>query len=381
MSEFKTCFTRIKEVKEHGNADSLEVAVVYGFDVIIRKDAYKVGDLVLYVPIDAVLPADLESLLFTEGSKIKLHKSRVRQIRIRGRASQGMLVSVADVDQLMGLRGVKRNGLRFEEEHDYKEMLGVVKYEPPVPEFQKNLTEGRKKNANNPLFHSYNGLDNLKWFPDRFKEGEQVVIQEKLHGTNCRAGLLPTQANTLWKKIKKMFGLLPTHEFCYGSNNVELTGRDNHKGYYGENVYGKALKSVNAKNKLKPMEVIYGEIIGEGIQKNYDYGRKDKHFVLFDVKVFKEDGSFTWLNPEEVETFAQERGFDIVPVLHRGEFNAALAKELTKGNSVYCPTQKIREGVVVKSRYGYNDEYCSSSKRALKVISEEYLDKDNTDFH
>lgn len=381
MSEFKTCFTPIKEIKPHGNADSLEVAVVYGFDVIVKKDSYKVGDVVFYVPIDSVLPKDLENMIFPEDSKIKLHNSRVRQIRIRGRASQGMLISSEDIQKLLTSRGVNRKGLTFEQEHDYKAMLGIEKYEPPVPEFQKNLSAGRKKNNNNPLLHSYNGLDNLKWFPDRFKETEEVVVQEKLHGTNCRAGMLPTQANTLWKKIKKVFGLLPEFEFCYGSNNVELTNRDDHKGFYGENVYGKTLKRVAAMDKIGPMEVIYGEIIGEGIQKGYNYGHKEHHFVLFDVKIMNRDGTFKWLDPIDVLLYAEDRGFTVVPTLYTGKFNADLVKELTKGDSVYCPQQKIREGVVVKSRFEYNDESCSSGKRALKVISEAYLDKNNTDFH
>jgi len=44
-----------------------------------------------------------------------------------------------------------------------------------------------------------------------------------------------------------------------------------------------------------------------------------------------------------------------------------------------APSQKVREGVVVKSLDNYSDE--RGSKKALKVISEAYLDADNTDFH
>ena len=193
--------------------------------------------------------------------------------------------------------------------------------------------------------------------------------------------MLPTIANTLWKKIKRLFGKLPAYEFCYGSNNVELTNRANYKGYYGDNVYGKVLEKIGAKDKIRPNELIYGELIGEGIQKNYNYGHKEHHFVLFDVKVLQFDGTYKWLSPLEVEQYAKERGFDFVPTLYMGLWNKAVVEELITGDSVYCPTQKVREGVVVKSVDNYNDNSCASGKKVLKWISPEYLDKDNSDFH
>lgn len=414
MSEYKVCFTKVREITPHTNADKLEILTIYGFNVVAGKGRYNVGDFVLYCPLDSVLPADLEALVFPEGSKIKLNKSRVRQIRIRNFPSQGMTIEVSTIKQLLKQRGLNAN-MDFKLETCYADLLGVKKYEPPVPEFQQNTKTGkkeRKRNNNNPLLHSYQGLDNLKWFPDRFTEDEEVVIQEKLHGTNCRAGILPSPKPTLKHLVLALryfdfgnalneaknlilnaMGKLPKYEFCYGSNNVELTNRDVKQNFYGENVYAAALsKSVHvryglgypkhAKDAMKPMEVIYGEIIGAGLQKGYDYGHKDeKVFVLFDVKIMNEDGTFRWLNPEEAEEYAKERGFRFAPVLYRGKFNKQLANELTKGPSVYCPSQKVREGVAVKSRFGYNDPYCSSQKKALKIISEDYLDKDQTDFH
>jgi RNA ligase (TIGR02306 family) len=242
-------------------------------------------------------------------------------------------------------------------------------------------------------------LENVKWFPDLFKDGELVIIQEKLHGSNCRAGKLrvvkPKAAHILnevknfnlkgalvllCKFIKMTLNNEAVYENVYGSNNVELTNRNGNKGYYGENVYLNVLNKVNAFDKIKPNEIVYGELIGEGIQKNYHYGHKEHHFVIFDVKVFQEDGTAVWLEPWEVELYAEERGFDIVPKLYYGTYNKEIAYGLTKGDSVYNPTQKIREGIVIKA-VKYNDKSCPSNKKALKWISEEYLDKDNSDNH
>lgn len=385
MSEFRVNFTKIKEIAPHPDPEttSLEIATVYDFQVIIRKGQYLADDFVLYIPIDSVLPSDFESIIFGVDSKIKLQKGRVKQIRIRKFYSQGMLVSVSDVQELLKQRGLAAK-FDFKLEHDYSELLGVTKYEPPTPSFQlpSQKTGGRKQNADNPLFHSFNGIENIKWLPDAFKDGEEVVIQEKTHGTHGRASKLPALPRTIYQKFLKLIGLFPKYENCFGSNRVELTHKKDYKGYYGEDLYGAAFKRCDAFSKIKENEIIYGEIVGEGIQKNYHYGHKEPTFILFDVKVIDPaTKDYRWLNPEEVEAYANERGFTFVPVLYKGPYNKQLASELVTGDSVYCPAQKVREGIVIKSRHNLTDSGYSSKKKMLKWISPEYLAKDNTDFH
>lgn len=375
-SEYKVPLTSINRIEPHSGADRLELAYVYDFQVVVPKGRYKVGDYVIYVPIDSVLPSDLEAKLFPPDAKVKLHKSRVKQIRLRGLASQGMLVDTEDLKNVFH-HGVDESLLEL----DFSETLGVTKYEPPVPGFANTIGKDKQRNRkiDNPHLHKMNGISNIKWFPSLFAEGEEVVVQEKLHGSNVRLGVLPFVPRTLWQKIKAKLGFLPEYEKCYGSNNVQISSQSSYRGWYGEDVYGAVLKKVNAFNKVRPNETIFGELIGKGIQKNYDYGHKDEHhFVLFDVKILQPDGSQRWLNPEEVEAYAKERGFDFVPVLYRGPFNKEAVYKLTEGDSVYCPKQKVREGVVVKSRYEYNND---GNKKCLKVISEKYLDKDQSDFH
>ena len=370
-SVYKVPLTTIVKIEPHPNADRLELAYAYGFQVVAQRGKYQVGSKVVYIPIDSILPEWLEAKLFPEGSAIKLHNHRVKQIKIRKVASQGMVIDPADVSS-------KVNPEYLALEQDLSTILGVTKYEPPQRYSGSKQQMPRNKPLENPRFHKYGGIDNLKWYPNYF-ENQEVIIQEKLHGSNCRVGYVKTSANTFFKKIKMLFRMLPEFEYCYGSNNVQLQERKTYTGFYGEDIYGAVLKKVDAFSKLKPGETVYGELIGPGVQKNYEYGHKEHHFVVFDVKVEKKDGSQEYLNPEAAEEFAKERGFDFVPVLYRGVFNAALAKELSMGTSVYCSKQKVREGVVIKTRTEYSN---NSSKKALKLISEDYLaDANNTDFH
>lgn len=380
---YKVPFTEIIKIEPHNNAERLELASIYGFQVVVQKDKYKVGDKVVYVPIDSLLPQWLEDKLFAyvkneKGElvppKIVLHHHRVRQIRIRGLASQGMLINPADIAE-------KVNPKWIQPEQNLAAVLGITKYEPP--QRGASFTQGKPRNRNkkheHPLFHKYNGVDNIKWFPTMFGETDNVVVQEKMHGTNARASVLPFMANTWRKKLKKLFGLAPKAELCYGSNNVDISAATEYKGFYGEDVYGACFDSIDVFEKIEMGEIVYGEIVGPGIQNNYSYGLKEHRFLVFDVKVLQPDGKFKWMNPDEVENYCKERDFDLVPVLYKGPYNRDKIYDLTKGPSVYDPKTKVREGVVVKAGENYDVE---GNKRALKWVSEAYLDdKKNTDFH
>jgi RNA ligase (TIGR02306 family) len=372
MSDFKVPYTKILEVKNHPNADKLSIYRVYGFEVIGQKDKYKVGDCIVYVPVDSILKNDkLERKLFPLDAKIKLNKSRIRQIRIRQYPSQGMLINPKDVEEF-------NSEIVFELEADLAEDLDIVKYEPPAVGPSRTAPGPRNKPKENPRLHKYNGVENLKWTISYF-EGQDVVIQEKLHGSNCRFAYAKRARNTLWKKLIGFLGLLPKYEACWGSNNVQLHERNGYTGYYGKDIYKEVLEKVGAFKKVRPGESIYGELIGPGIQANYTYGKMDNHFVLFDVKKEREDGSQEFLDPDEVEAYAHERGFDFVPVLYRGPFQLEQAKALSQGPSVYSATQTVREGCVIKRAKGYGE---MGTKHAKKLINPAYLDdQTNSDFH
>lgn len=366
---FKVPVTTILEIHPHPNAERLSLAVVYGFQVVIPNNTYQVGEKVVYIPVDSILSNEVENRLFGPDAKIKLTKSRVRQIRIRKFPSQGMICKLETL------------GINFatKEETDVSMILGITKYEPEIKE--QNLPKGKngRKNLAHQQFHSYNGLGNIKWFPRLFRLGEEVVIQEKLHGTNARAAKLPYRINSFWRLVKYVLGLAPKSEFLYGSNRVDITNSESYSGFYGTDVYGSVFKKMNVKDKIKDNETIFGEIIGMGIQNNYNYGHEDHTFVLFDVKILNPDGTQTWLGPEEVEKYAKDRGFAFVPVLYKGPYTPELVDLYVSGSSVYCPKEKVKEGIVIKSVKDYSIE---GNKKALKCINPEYLDDHtNSDEH
>lgn len=400
MTDFVVKVISIKDVVSHPNADRLELAQIAGWQCVIQKGSYKSGDLAVYIPIDSTLPNEIEKKLFGPDSKIKLHKSRVRTIKIRGAISQGMLAPCESL------------GVTKEEGYDCTAELGITKFEPVTPTHLGggNANNSKKPLKKNPHFKEYGGLDNFKHYPDLFTEGESVVITEKIHGTNFRFGWVPTAADIPMKRLKKLFGKLPKYEFVFGSNRVQLHNRVSssskwkiklfaklplkflrkiaYQGYYEQNgignVYEEAVQKYDLKNRTNVLwcmgKVFYGEIYGSSIQANYSYGCKEgeRKFIGFDVMGVGEEIVGYW------DICAAELAFktlelDFVPILHSGSYSAEQAKALTKGNSVLEPTQKIREGLVIKPAVEVN---CHMGRKVLKLISDDYLLKaDNTDFH
>ena len=105
-------------IEAHPDADALEIARIGGYRSVIRKGSFRTGDLVAYIPENAVLPAPLLEELGLSGRLAGSEKNRVKAIKLRGVLSQGICYP-ARPEWLEG--------------QDVAEILGIRKYEPPVP--------------------------------------------------------------------------------------------------------------------------------------------------------------------------------------------------------------------------------------------------------
>lgn len=377
MSTLKVEVVAIDAIEKHPKADRLDLVKIKEWRVVAGRDSntpdqprYKKGDLCIYLPIDSVLPEKLESFLFPPDSKVKLSKSRIKTIKLRGAISQGMICDLSfDLLNLYPkLKGYKVG-------QDVTEILGVTKYEPPASSVPVHMQVKQAKNGNNPHFHKYNDIENFKNYSNTFEEGDDVYISEKLHGTSARYGKLPSAPANFFQKILKWFGLLPKFQFCYGSRNVQLQGKLRKQLFYTNDVYAKIAKQYGLESKLDPGEVIYGEIVGHGIQGGYSYGHKEgEHsFYVYDVKC---DGKY--LPYGQFLAFCSERGLKTVPYLYRGRFHKEHADSLRTGRS-HVGDQPVREGIVIKCA---NERDAWHGRRVLKYINDDYLlQKDLTDFH
>ena len=63
MSTLQITIEPILEIKPHNNADSLELITIKGWQVVVKKDIFRVGELVVFIPPDSILPKTLHEFL------------------------------------------------------------------------------------------------------------------------------------------------------------------------------------------------------------------------------------------------------------------------------------------------------------------------------
>ena len=390
MSKLIIEVCKIKAIEKHPNADRLSIAQVKGWNCIVGLNQYKVGDLVIFCPPDSVIPANIIDKYKLEYLK---KDGRVKTVKLRKFISQGLVLDIP-------------KDKNWKEGKDVAKDLGITKYEPPQSKYSlgnNKVTFGKlwkkyiekeislrrlvaktiglvkdslkpKKNPN-PLFNKYTDIENIKNYDTVFKVGDNVVITEKIHGTNFRAGYLPIHPGQgLRNKIKYLVNkylLNKNYEFVYGSHNVQKISFKG-RGFYNEDVYGKIAKKYKLAEILPKDYVIYGEIYGVGIQE-LEYGMKDIDIRFFDIKY---QGKY--INFHDFTEFCLNKILPVVPVLAIEEYDPEKLKSYTEGKSVIAPNQ-IREGCVVTSLEEENNHRVG--RKILKSINPEYLIKKNRTEH
>jgi hypothetical protein len=288
---------------------------------------------------------------------------------LRGVYSECLVISLDSLPQ-MKEQYTKGIGYYWDEGTDLMEKLGIFKYEPPAVEVQ--LASGRKiRYSQNPNFGIYYKFPNIKNVKGMFNEFDEVEVTRKIHGTNARYGIVKKNKLSIWDKVKRFFGdKWVDYEYVYGSHNVEK-GSDS-QGFYDSDVWKTIAEKYHIREQLwnlfKSLQdvykigsgiVIYGEIYGPGIQKNYDYGLKEIEYAGFDMTI---NGEYTPCSTSFM--YHDMLGLKYVPVLASDTWSQELQERymFDKIEGTKVP----HEGVVIKSMDG-------DRRKVAKIINPEYL--------
>lgn len=239
---------RIAALSPIEGADSIEVAKVLGWNVVVKKGEFTVGQLCVYCEIDSLMP-DLAEFEF-----LKPRGMRIRTVRLRGQVSQGICFPIGLLVQFGLVPCLVQEG------DDVSEAMGITKYEPPTPASLSGKIKGQFPSF---IFKTdETRVQVLQPLLTKYK-GTRCYITEKLDGSSV----------TYYLK-DGVFGV------C--SRNLDLLEEEG-------NSFWKVARALDIENKLKMFGVdvaLQGELIGEGIQKNiYKLkGQTVKFFNLFFIK-------------------------------------------------------------------------------------------------
>jgi RNA ligase (TIGR02306 family) len=327
--------TAIENIKK---ADFIELAVLKGWKTVVSKDSYKVGDIVIYLEIDSLIPinnltehlGDYCKTVTQDGEKYY----RIKTVKLRGEYSQGIIL-----DPKIFLNDINK----YQIGEDLTEILGIKLYDP----FSSN---------------SYNigNVDSKGLFPYFIQETDQERIQnldeipnlsfeltEKLDGTSCTLFIKDVEAGICSRNFEKKIDVKNGYTRIYNKYVDVLTKWHSQTG-----------KNI----------AIQGELIGVKIAKNH-YELDNQQWYVFDVFDIDKQRYYT---PKECRDLCKILGLFHVPVINTSYKFQGIEREikLADGKSSMC--NRYREGVVFKS-----NGYIEGNIFSFKIVSNKYLEKHN----
>lgn len=297
---------RVAATKPIDGADRIQQAQVDCGDAglwlgVVTKEINE-GDTVVVFLQDALLPKDNPRWAFMDKSKW-----RVRMARFKGVPSECLIVPAV---------GIEAN---LEPGFDVGEVLGVTKYEKPVPAAIAGDVKG-----NFPTFIPKTDEENFQRIRDLevLMQGWDWVITEKADGTSC----------TVWVDDDGM-------HVC--SRNLELKEfTESGKG----NVYWQAARKFGLEN-MPPDFALQFEVIGPGIQGN-PMGLEELEISVFTLHVISKRERAHY---GALVGLCQSLGLPLARVLGAGHGYVPPERLREIADSVVYPNGKPGEGVVVRS--------------------------------
>lgn len=365
-----------------------QVAIVNGWQVFVKRDEFKPGDLAVYFEIDSKVP-ELECFEFLRKYNFKVKTQRF----VKGRVlSQGLVIKPAD----LGLENVAEGQFLTKE-------LGVTYYDPEDNMRKASNEELIKTKVEKRLEHwckKYKFLSKFKFIVNWVKKSIERKIrktQKKKKTSSTFPSHFPyihksdeervenmpwiLENKEPWLKTLKIDGTSSTYilerlrgknkfEFYVLSRNVRQETPDQ-KCYHESNVYWEMAEKYQIKDFLKAQLDLHpewkyvclqGETAGPNVQGN-PHGLKELQLFGFN---FIDSAGGRW-NSVKARDYVARWGIQWVPIIDENYILPDTMEEFKATADGPCElpgSTGLREGYVYRSLDG---------KQSFKNVSNQFL--------
>jgi len=335
-------------------ADKLELASILGWKVVVAKGDFKIGDEVVYFEIDSFIPETRSEFEFLRARCFKEYPDgrkgfRIKTIRLRGQISQGLVMPISILPRAKYTVG-----------QDVSEILGVCKWEPPMPKCLSGKAKGYFPNW--LIKTDETRVQVLQPVISRHK-GTKCYVTEKIDGSSFTAYLKDD-----------VFGV------CSRGVDLKLDDEENKVSnayikWALENDIEKKLRDYVADKPFKNI-AIQGELYGKDIQGNHMRidGRDVRFFNVFLVDECR------YMNFDEFLNAIEAMGLKTVPIL---TVNFNLIDNIEELVKLSIEKSEInpnvwREGIVIRPLkevvdLGMSAYNFTTARLSFKVVNPEYL--------
>lgn len=324
---------RIVDVTPIEGYDRIDIARVLGYECVVKRGDFKIGDLCVYHEVDSLVPtagpkglrcyefldakakdfpeedvAVISVVSATGGTEdqamraMGARRARIKTIRLGGKYSQGLALPLGEVTMALCVDLLHASNMCkiAYEGMDVTAELGVTKYDPSaslgVPGARGARGPGlRPWPANAP---SKTDEANLQSWPGVLEEmrGVACYVTGKIDGSSMTA-------------IRRHTG-----ELVVCSRNFQVVPVEGE----APDMFTLAAAEFDLANRLPPGYAIQAELAGPGIQKNRA-GYPAKRLCVFNVFRYVDDESPPeQLGFKKATGFCADHGLQFVPVLWSG---------------------------------------------------------------
>jgi RNA ligase (TIGR02306 family) len=328
---------KIAAIEPIEDADAIEVAVVDGWKVVVKKGEFAVDSLAVYIEIDSWVGNDIAPFL-SKGKEPREYEGvkgeRLRTIKLRGQISQGLLLPLSTLGKPEETFAINEDSIGA----DVTEQLGIIKWERPMNAQLAGMARGNFPSAVPKT--DQERIQNLTRSFAQYQE-DSWSITEKLDGSSCT------------------FYLDDEDVFHVCSRNLDL--KEDEANSFWKVAHKFQIEDIMRRNFMKGM-AIQGEMIGEGIQGN-------QYKVQLDFYVYDMYNTATgqYILPVQLKAACERLGLKHVPILAEDtdikEQSIQSILDFAEGKSLLNASN--REGVVFKSNTVHD--------RSFKSISNSWL--------
>lgn len=337
-------------------ADVILKATVLGWEIVVKKDEFKVGDLVAYIQIDTVVP-ETEQFEF-----LRERNFRVRTIKLRKQISQGLVVPLPagnwqegdDLTEALGVRKFEKGGevpgvQPRKPKVWYKKWWYILKYNFLVKIFPGMKTFNRNRFPTHLVpITDEERIQNIPGVLERYK-GKIFVVSEKLDGSS-----ITIIHERKWNGKSK-------YRVC--SRRFELFNTKNEwHGVFTSTNFQHHMQTLVTHFRT-PRIIVQGEFIGA--PQGNRYNLQSDEIRLFNIYV---DGKR--LMQDKFYQACLDLGVPCCPRILAEcimDYDLPTLLKFAEAKSVLAPNVE-REGVVFR---------CIEDGLSFKVISNKYLLKNN----
>lgn len=404
---------KINAINPIPGADAIEVAVIDGWEVVIKKNEFKVGELCVFFEIDSFLPADNPAFAFllrtgTKKDEQGTERIRLKSVRLRNQLSQGLalpiqgtissevmleLLMVVDYSKFDTVDNASIDAMfeALEESREgIEQFLNITKYERPS-ERNGGTGAGNAKTAGSfPVFipkTDEDRIQNIYGKYSTFYKDVEFRPSLKLDGSSITIAYITDERYFLDKlddaivSFNEMTQELDTtvvpYPFDYGDAQGIVCSRNLALKYDPKAKFWMGVNNIDLMTKLKEYcdeydrsLAIQAELMGEGIQGNRE--KLDKYeifaFRIWDItkQEFLDDADFIEVCERlGVQTVPQ------FPIIKPFEKYSTL-KEFLEASDIPSLNHPIAEGIVYKSVKKV-ENYGNPITLHFKVINNKFL--------